>query len=130
MSKIRPYKSLLWTARIWASLIIGSLLFLAISEFAEEIKGHSPSPLVTLFGGNFLFWVPWIIAGVGYVIAYWREGIGGGVAFICFIIIFYPFHFIGNDIFLVLLTVSPSFLYLIYWWAAYRFNKNQKVNSK
>lgn len=129
MSKIRPYKSLLWTARIWASLFLAAFLYLGISEFIEEVKGHSPSPFVTLFGGNFLFWLPWIIAGVGYLIAYWKEGIGGGISLICFIIIFYPYHFVGNDFSLVLLTVTPSVLYLIYWWFAYRFYQTPKVNN-
>ena len=125
MSKIQPYKGLLWTERIWASLVIGTLLFLAIGEFIEEIQNQSLSPFVTLFCGNFLFWLPWIIAAVGYIIAYWREEIGGGISFICFIIIFYPFHFVGNDIFLVVLSSFSSVLYLIYGWSAYRFYKQQ-----
>jgi hypothetical protein len=79
------------------------------------VKQDSSSPFVTLFSGNFLFWLPWIIASVGYVIAYWKEGIGGGISFICFIIIFYPFHFIGNDILLVILCSTPSLLYLLYY---------------
>ena len=127
MRKEKPFKGLLWTARIWASLFVGMLLFLAIKEFIEEIKNHSPSPFVTLFSGNFLFWLPWIIAAVGYLIAYWKPGIGGGISFICFIIAFYPFNFIGNDIFLVILSVTPSVLYLAYWWFAFHINKMTKT---
>ena len=93
---------------------------MAIGEFIVEIKDHSSSPFITFLGGSFLLWLPWIIAETGYIIAYWKEGIGGGISFICFIFIFYPFDIIGNDVFLVLLTASPSVLYLIYWWLSYR----------
>jgi hypothetical protein len=127
MKKSRPFKGLLWTARIWATLFVVMLLYLGVSEFMEEINSHSPSPLVTLFGGKFLFWLPWITAAVGYLLAYWKVWLGGGIAFISFVIAFYPYDFIGNDYFLVVLSSTPSLLYLIYAGVEYRWKKRQII---
>lgn len=41
----------------------------------------------------------------------------------------YPYDFAGNEIFLVVLSTTPSVLYLIYCLAAYRHNKIRKVNE-
>lgn len=129
MKTEKQNKPLLWIARIWAGLFLVSLLFLGISEFLKEVRGGSSSPLVTLFGGNFLFWLPWIIAAVGYVVAYFHELVGGGISFISFLVGFYPYDFIGNDYILVTLTVTPSVLYLIWWWFEYRYRMLQRVSD-
>ncbi len=83
--------------------------------------------MVTLFAGNFLFWLPWILAAAGYLAAFLNEGIGGVISLICLLIAFYPNDLFGNDIIQVLLTVTPSVLFLTYWWMVFRLKQEEAL---
>jgi hypothetical protein len=71
--------------------------------------------------------LPWILAAAAYLVAFRNEGIGGGISLICLLIAFYPYDFFGNDIILVLLTVTPSVLFLTYWWMVFRLKQKNAL---
>lgn len=83
--------------------------------------------MIALFAGNFLFWLPWILAAAGYLAAFLNEGIGGVISLIFLLIAFYPNDFFGNDIILVLLTVTLSVLFLIYWRKVFRLKQEEAL---
>ena len=68
----RPWhlRGWLWTARILGTLVAALLLYLGISEFLEEVRGDSPSPLVTLINGRHYLFFCLVFAFVWLVLAF------------------------------------------------------------
>lgn len=130
--KKRPYhlSGLLWTARILGTIVAGLLFYLGFSELMEEIRGHSPSPLVTLIGGQYFLFITLTIAFIGLVLAYWIEGLGGGISFVALVVFFIgwaDFHM--SFILAMFLMALPSILYLVYWWMIFRYHRGQSTSD-
>ena len=114
------HRILRWSARILGTLELALLFYIAISEFMEEINGNNPSPLLTLINGQYFLAITLTIACNGLVIAYWKEGLGGGIALAGFIVLFIgwsDFHL--NFIFGMLVASLPAALYFTYWLKVY-----------
>lgn len=111
MKDNKPLKGVLWTARIYGLVIIGLLLYVAISEYIEKPSEE----YFTSIKEHLNIFVPVIIAFVGLVIAYWKEGLGGGISLISIIWFFFDLQHLNSFIFMAVFSV-PSVLYLIYWW--------------
>jgi hypothetical protein len=117
------YKDILYNHRIlrWSTRILGTievvlLFYLTFIEFKEEIKNHSPSPLFTLINGQYFLAVTLTIAFIGLIIAYWKEGLGGGITLVSFIVLFIGWSdFHVNFILGMGLISLPSILYVAYW---------------
>lgn len=123
-------KPLLWTARTWGMIIVAILLYLAVTELIEDLPDQT-SPLASLINWMYHF-LPWTIAGLGLILALWKEGLGGGISLISFIIGFSPIGFDAKEpvglimtIIFFLLTSIPSILYLIYWWKVFHYNRKK-----
>ena len=123
MNKIKPYNVLLWTARIYGTFVVAILLYLTAIEYLEELnRGASPLasfyPLINEVMKYPHILLPWVLAGVGLVLALWKEGLGGGISLIGLIISLFVFGFLRQlNAFIPISFVSiPSILYLIYWW--------------
>ena len=131
MNKNKPYNVLRWTARIYGTLVVALLLYLTSIEYIEELDGGA-SPLASLFTliNETLKYphilLPWVIAGVGLILALWKEGLGGGISLISLIISLFTFGFLRqSNAFIPISIVSiPSILYLIYWWKMFHYNRN------
>jgi len=109
------HRNLRWSARILGTMELALLFYLAFNEFREEIAGHNPSPLLTLINGQYFLAVTLTIAFTGLIIAYWKEGLGGGIALASFIVLFIGWNdFHVSFIIGMILASLPSVLYVAY----------------
>ena len=109
-----------WTARIIGTLIVVFTLFIGIGEMLEGYNKHGAAAsdtFDTLMIITFTFWG----AGLASLIfALWKEGLGGIVSFVSFIIFLFilginpkpDVHFM----YVLFIYLIPSVLYLCYWW--------------
>ncbi len=121
-----------WTARIIGTLIVAFTLFIVIGEMLESCKqrGHASTDIFdTLMIITFIFWG----AGLtGLILALWKEGLGGFISLLCFMIFILligvnpkPDVTFSNVLFIYLF---PSVLYLFYWWLKRKFfEKNRSI---
>ena len=115
------YRMLQWSARILGTIEVMLLFYLAFIEFREEINNHSPSPLLTLINGQYFLAVTLTIAFIGLIIAYWKEGLGGGISLASLIVLFIGWSdFHANFILGMVLTSIPSVLYVAYRLCVYK----------
>ena len=109
------HRNLRWSARILATIEAALLFYLAFNEFREEIAVHNPSPILTLINGQYFLAVTLTIAFTGLIIAYWKEGLGGGIALASFIVLFIGWNdFHVSFIIGMILASLPSVLYVAY----------------
>jgi hypothetical protein len=118
--------SLRWTARILGTGVAALLFYLAFTEFREELANHSPSPLLTFINGQYFLAITLTIVFIGLILAWWKEGLGGGISLAGIIVLFIgwsDFHvsfILGMTLFAV-----PSALYVTYWLLVYRDVKKE-----
>ncbi|UAM98684.1 hypothetical protein K8354_02340 [Polaribacter litorisediminis] len=109
-----------WMARIIGTIIVTITLLIGIGETLESYKKHgvaASNSFDTLMIITFIFWG---IGLAGLIFALWREGLGGFVSLISFIVFFLliainpnpDVHFM-NTLYIFLI---PSVLYIISWW--------------
>jgi hypothetical protein len=114
------HRTLRWSARILGTIEVALLFYLAFTEFKEEINNHNPTPLLTLINGQYFLAVTLTVAFIGLLVAYWKEGLGGGIALASFIVLFIgwsDFHL--NFILGMVVAALPSILYFTYWLTVY-----------
>ena len=123
MNKNKPYVVLRWTARIYGMLILASVLYIAIPEYIEDLRNAgSLSAFLSAMSSELKkypqIYLPWVTGCAGYILALWKEGLGGGISLISFIISLFAMGFPRQpNVFALFVIVSiPSILYLIYWW--------------
>jgi hypothetical protein len=96
------------------------LFYIAFSEFWEEIANQSPSPLLTMINGQYFLVATLTINFTGLMIAYWKEGLGGGIALAGFILLFIGWNdFHVNFILGMVLASLPYVLCFTYWLVVY-----------
>lgn len=128
MKEKDPYKALKWSARILGSLLVVFTLFMFFGELIESqnratgLTHPSYSPLLIII------FITWGIALAGLVLAIWKEGLGGIISLVSFILMYILNLFNqevtmrGSAILLFLFFSIPAILYLIYW----KLNKDDK----
>lgn len=104
----------------WAARIIGTLLVLiSLFFFVGDLIWNTEKPGSGLETYNIIVFA---VMGIGFaalILAWWKEGLGGIISFISFIVfnflaIFSPVE--GSRYMSILLIFFvPSILYLIYW---------------
>ena len=104
-----------WAARVFGTLlVIISLIFFVSSMIENYYKQGSVLDTYNI--------IVFAVVGIGFaalILAWWREGLGGIIAFISFII----FNLLAavspvegsRYMFLLLIFLVPSILYLLYW---------------
>jgi hypothetical protein len=117
---LHKHRVLRWSARILGTIEVLLLFYLAFTEFREEINNHSPSPLLTLINGQYFLAITLTIAFIGLIIAYWKEGLGGGISLAGFIVLFIGWSdFHVNFILGMVVAALPAILYSTYWLTVY-----------
>ena len=109
-----------WTARIIGTLMVAFTLFIGIGEMLENYNKHGAAAsdtFDTLMIITFTFWGTGL---AGLILALWKEGLGGIVSLVSFIIFIFLVGInpksdvsFSNVLFIFLI---PSVLYLCYWW--------------
>ncbi|MEI8049745.1 MAG: hypothetical protein WCI92_20405 [Bacteroidota bacterium] len=121
------HRNLRLSARILGTIEVGLLFYLTFNEFREEIANQSPSPFLTLITGQYFLAVTLTIVFIGLLVAYWKEGLGGGIALASFIVLFIGWSdFHVNFILGMTLFALPSILYFSYWLSVYLALKKAK----
>jgi len=121
------HRNLRWSARILGTIEVVFLFYLAFIEFSEEISNHSASPIVTMISGQYFLAVTLTIAFIGLIIAYWKEGLGGGISLTSFIVLFIGWSDFHVSFILGMTLFSlPSILYFSYWLSVYLALKKAK----
>jgi len=121
MKKVNPYNWLRWIARIAGTLMVLFTLFMFIGEVIEGQKRHAGSALSSFTPLMLIIFALWGIALAGLVLAIWKEGLGGIISLLSFILMYILNLFNkeasmrGNAITIFLFFCIPSILYLVYW---------------
>jgi len=121
MKKTNPNSWLRWIARITGTLMVIFLLIMFIGEALEGSKKHEGSPFASVSPLILIIFVVWGVALAGLVVAWWKEGIGGMISLISYMLVYILNLFNKeaamrwNAITLFLFLSLPAILYLIYW---------------
>lgn len=77
---------------------------------------HGTSALISLISGYYFLVIILTIAFIGLIIAYWKEGLGGGISLASFIVLFVGWNDFHVSFILGMATAAlPGFLYFLYW---------------
>ena len=127
MNNRNPYNWLRWIARITGILMVAFTLFFFIGEVIEGHQKHAGLTLSTYTPIIWTIFVIWGIALAGLVLALWKEGLGGIISLVSYILVYIlnlfnkeatnSAHFIT----IFLIFCIPSILYLVYW----KLNKDE-----
>lgn len=127
MKNRNPYNWLRWIARITGILLVAFTLIIFIGEFIEG-QQRQPGPLLASYTPIILIiFVIWGIALAGLVLALWKEGLGGIISLIGYMLVYILNLFNkeasmkANAIVIFLIFCIPSLLYLVYW----KLNKDE-----
>lgn len=121
MNNRNPYNWLRWIARITGILIVAFTLFIFIGEFIEGQRRNAGSVLASYTPIILIIFVIWGIALAGLVLALWKEGLGGIISLISYMLMYILNLFNkqatmkANAILVFLIFCIPSILYLVYW---------------
>lgn len=120
MEEKTSINTLRWTARIIGIAMVAFTLFIGIGEMIEGYNKHGAAAwetFDTLLIITFSFWG----AGLaGLILALWKEGLGGFVSLVSFIV----FNILvavnpnpdSSYSFVLLIFLIPSILFLRLWW--------------
>ena len=118
----------------WAARIIGTLIviFTLIIGIGEMLEGHN-KPNADYNTYTIIIFIVWGAGLVGLILALWKEGIGGIISLLCFII----FNVLAainptpdsRYSYGLLLFMIPSILYLVYWWLV-RYSSKKILDNK
>jgi uncharacterized membrane protein len=105
-----------WTARITGTGLVLFFLTFIIGSIQEGIG--KPSPSFDPF--TILIFVIWGVGLTALIVAWWKEGLGGWISFLCFMLFNILTGVIRNPganyTYLLLSFLLPSVLYILYWY--------------
>ncbi len=104
-----------WSARILGTVEAGFFIYLAYDQMIKGLINQGLSAFNAQVGGQYFLAISLTVTFIGLVIAYWKEGLGGGIALASLIVLFigwWDFHL--NFILGMGLTSLPSVLYVAY----------------
>jgi hypothetical protein len=105
-----------WAARITGTLMVVFTLIFAIGELFEHPSKQGPG----LDSYTKVVFTVWGIGLAGLVLALWKEGLGGKISLLCFIVFNILVATNPNPEYrysvVLLFFLIPSILYLRWWW--------------
>lgn len=104
-----------WAARITGTLMVIFVLIFAVGNFIEGLD--KPKPDYNTY--TIVIFIIWGTGLAGLILALWKEGLGGIISLLCFIV----FNILtavnttpgSSYTYVLLLFMIPSILYLVYW---------------
>lgn len=108
-------RNLRWSARLLGSLEAGVLLYLTYEQVIKGILTQGFSTFIPSIGGQYFLAVSLVVNFIGLIIAYWKEGLGGGISLASLIVLFIGWSdFHVNFILGMGLISLPALLYITY----------------
>ena len=128
MKKTTSISIFRWTARIIGTLMVAFTLFIGIGEMLESYNKHGAAASDTFDPLMIITFIFWGAGLAGLMLALWKEGLGGIVSLVGFIIFIFlvsinPKPEVSFSIVLFIFLI-PSVLYLYYWWITRKSLKN------
>ncbi|PKQ64479.1 hypothetical protein BZG02_06640 [Labilibaculum filiforme] len=118
-----PSQFYLLTARIIGFLITGSYILFMVPEFIVLLSSNASNTEIWMM----VFYSLSIIYGVGFLITFWKVGLGGLLLVVSSILIAI-YAFIDSNSYAVLLLFIPlsfpGILFLIHWKKSNQLKKN------
>jgi hypothetical protein len=109
------HRFLRWSARILGTILVVSLLGLAYDQLIKGMLAKGFSAFVPLIGGQYFLAITLTICFIGLIIAYWKEGLGGGISLASLIVLFIGWSDFHISFILGMGVISlPSVLYVAY----------------
>lgn len=122
MKKNQPFNGIRWIARITGTLLVIFTLAFGIANFMDGLGKNNGSHLGSLSALILIIFIIWGLALAGLVLALWKEGLGGSISLVGFVMMYILNLFNKaapnrwGAIFVFLIFSIPSLLYLYYWW--------------
>jgi hypothetical protein len=132
METENQYVGIRWTARIVGSLLVLFTLFMVIGEMVDGYHRNGKVDFETFNILQIVTFIFWFLGLAGLILAWWKEGAGGILSFICtvifLILVIINAHVNPEARFTVILFIFliPSGLFIIYWWLTKKTTQNEQ----
>lgn len=118
------YRFLRQAARILGTFELVLLVYMTFIELKEEMENGSNFSFITMINGQYFLAVTLMLAFLGQIIAYWKEGIGGGITLTSLIVLFIGWSDFHVTFIIGMGMISvPSVLYLVYYFRVNHIKK-------
>jgi len=97
-----------WTARVSSILVISVFLLMFFGEGFDPSKVKPNEWVMMVFGPFGLI--------LGMILGWWKEGLGGVVTILCYLIALRVGGFSGSGAGIFLICAAPGFLFLLSWF--------------
>ena len=117
-NKVQNASIIRWTARIIGTLSVLLTVFIGVGEMIESYNRDGVSPFETFDSLMIVTFIFFIAGLAGLILALWKEGKGGIVALVSFIIFIFlvGINPKANFTYGLFFFLIPSALYIYYWW--------------
>jgi hypothetical protein len=132
MKTKNQYAGIRWTARFVGTLLVLFTLFIVIGEMVDGYHKNGKTDLETFNILLIITFIFWFFGLAGMILAWWKEGAGGILSFICTVIFLILVKINANvnpeARFTVILFIFliPSVLFIIYWWLTKKVARNDQ----
>ena len=132
MKTKNQYAGIRWTARVVGTLLVLFTLFMVIGEMIDGYHRNGKIDLETFNILQIITFIFWFLGLAGLILAWWKEGAGGNLSFICTVIFLILVKVNANvnpeARFTVILFIFliPSVLFIIYWWLTKKAARNEQ----
>ena len=132
MKTKNQYAGIRWTARVIGTLLVLFTLFMVIGEMIDGYHRNGKIDLVTFNILQIITFIFWFFGLAGIILAWWKEGAGGILSFICTVIFLILVKVNANvnpeARFTVILFIFliPSVLFITYWWLTKKAARNEQ----
>ena len=121
MKTKQPFNDIRLAARIIGTLLVIFTLVFGIANFIYGLNRTNGSPLASFSTLIIIIFIIWGFALAGLVVALWKEGLGGCISLVSFLLM-YILNLFNKEasmrwsaITVFLIFCIPSLLYLYYW---------------
>jgi hypothetical protein len=131
MKTKNQYAGIRWTARVVGTLLVLFTLLIVIGEMIDGYHRNGKIDLETFNILQIITFIFWFFGLAGLILAWWKEGAGGILSFICTVIFLILVKVNANvnpeARFMVILFIFliPSILFIIYWWLTKKAARNE-----
>jgi hypothetical protein len=135
MKANQPFNDIRWAARVIGTLLVIFTLVFGIANFIYGLNRTNGSPLASFSTLIIIIFIIWGFALAGLVVALWKEGLGGCISLVGFLLM-YILNLFNADapnrwgaILVFLIFSIPSLLYLYYWRMTRDILKKDSIES-
>ena len=132
METNNQYAGIRWTARVIGTLLVLLTLLIVIGEMIDSYHRNGKKVLETINILQIITFIFWFLGLMGLILAWWKEGTGGILSFICTVIflilvkVYANVHPEARFTVILFIFLIPSVLFIIYWWLTKKTANNEQ----